>query len=213
VEDLHARGVGIGFIHYACSVEKDGLGPEFLDWIGGYYEPYWSVNPKWVADFEEIPMHPVTRGIEPFVIYDEWYYHMRFRENMKDVKPVLTAIPPEATRQKKDGAHSGNPHVRARSGMPEHVAWVALGDDKQRGFGLTGLHYYWNLAQPDMRKLILNACVWLAGGKVPKDGMSISKVTFDELVKLNPGEPDDRWNREVRDLWDAKVTEWNKDLK
>lgn len=209
LEKLHEKGVGIGFLHYACTVEKDDLGPEFLEWIGGYYEPYWSVNPKWVAGFRKLPKHPVTRGVRPFTIYDEWYYHMRFRVEMKDVTPLLTAVPPEKTRQKKDGAHSGNPHVRARTGMPEHVAWVALGDDKQRGFGLTGLHYHWNLAHPYLQKFMLNACVWLAGGKIPEDGLPIQKVTFQDMVDINPGEPDARWNREVKDLWEAKIDEWN----
>jgi hypothetical protein len=42
--------------------------------------------------------HPTTRGlkpfaveVKPFTVHDEWYYHMRFRESMEGVTPILTA--------------------------------------------------------------------------------------------------------------------------
>ena len=82
----------------AVEVPKDKGGPEFLDWIGGYFETFWSVNPHWDADFTSLPNHPITRGVKPFKIRDEWYYHMRFREGMKGVTPILTAVPPDQTR-------------------------------------------------------------------------------------------------------------------
>lgn len=207
---LQKKGVGIGFIHYACNVEKDELGEEMLSWIGGYYENFWSINPRWVADFTEVPEHPVTSGVEPFTIYDEWYYHMRFRPGMQNVTPLLSAIPPDVTRMGKDGAHSGNPHVRARMGMPEHLAWAATGPFESRGFGFTGLHFLWNLGNPDMRRLIVNACLWLAKIEVPEGGVPLEKVTLNELMDLNPTKPDERWNREVQHEWKAKIDFWNK---
>ena len=36
--------------------------------------------------------HPTARGVKPFVIKDEWYYHMRFVEGMKGVTPILSAV-------------------------------------------------------------------------------------------------------------------------
>jgi len=39
----------------------------------------WSVNPHWTAKYEKFPDHPISRGVKPFEINDEWYYHMRFR--------------------------------------------------------------------------------------------------------------------------------------
>ena len=210
MNQLQANGVGIGFIHYACNVEADELGEEMLNWIGGYYEKFWSVNPRWVAEFEQLPEHPVTKGVEPFIIYDEWYYHMRFRDGMENVTPILSAIPPDVTRMGKDGAHSGNQHVRARMGMPEHVAWVATGKNGSRGFGFTGLHFLWNLGNRDMRRVIMNACLWLAKVEVPEGGIPLEKVTLQELMDLNPQKPDDRWNREVQHEWKAKIDFWNK---
>jgi len=36
VESLQEKGAGIGFVHYACAAEKDGLGQDMLSWIGGF---------------------------------------------------------------------------------------------------------------------------------------------------------------------------------
>src|SRR5262245_61750138 len=70
-------GIGLACVHYAVEVPKDNGGPEFLKWIGGYFETYYSVNPTWEADFKQLPGHPITRGVKPFKVRDEWYYHMR----------------------------------------------------------------------------------------------------------------------------------------
>src|SRR5438309_2061084 len=72
IGDLMKKGVGLACVHYAVEVPKDKGGPEFLDWIGGYYEDRWSTNPHWEADFKNLPNHPVTRGVKPFKIRDEW---------------------------------------------------------------------------------------------------------------------------------------------
>jgi hypothetical protein len=181
VGKLVKKGVGIAFIHYAVTVPKGKGGNCLLDWIGGYYETYWSVNPHWEAEFKKLPKHPITRGVKPFSINDEWYYHMRFVENMQNVTPILTAIPPDSTRKRRDGAHSGNPHVRARMGMPEHVAWAYESDTGSRGFGFTGGHWHWNWAHDDFRKLVLNALVWITGADVPLDGVPSKTPSVEEL--------------------------------
>ena len=45
------RGIGLACIHYAVEVPEHTGGGPFLDWIGGYFETDWSVNPHWVANF------------------------------------------------------------------------------------------------------------------------------------------------------------------
>jgi hypothetical protein len=152
-----------------------------IEWIGGAYEQNWSINPSWDADFKEFPNHPVARGLKPFKIGDEWYYHMRFQPDMKGVTPILQAIPPESTRKGKDGPHSGNPTVRSRTGMPEVVGWVYERPGGGRGFGFTGMHTHWNWAQDSFRKSVLNAIVWVAGGEVPADGVPSKTPTFEEM--------------------------------
>ncbi|MBN2451239.1 MAG: ThuA domain-containing protein, partial [Lentisphaeria bacterium] len=173
IEDVAARvkqGMGVVCLHYALAVPGETAGAAFLEWLGGYYETWWSVNPVWEAHFEALPEHLVTRGVRPFALRDEWYYHMRFREGMEGVVPVLSAVPPDATRRGPDGPHSGNPQVRARMGRAEHVAWAYEGRDGARGFGFTGGHWHANWQHPDVLRLVLNAIVWAARGEVPPGG-------------------------------------------
>jgi len=126
IDQLMRQGVGMVCAHYAVEVPKEKGGPDLLNWIGGYFEMHWSVNPHWLLrDTRLAEDHPITRRVTPFEINDEWYYHMRFRENMEGVTPILSAIPPDETRNRPDGPHSGNPTVRARKGEREILAWAA----------------------------------------------------------------------------------------
>ncbi|MFW6170512.1 MAG: ThuA domain-containing protein [Planctomycetota bacterium] len=181
LEPLMDKGVGLGCIHYTVDPADPKAVKRLIDWIGGSYERHWSVNPHWEAHFKSFPDHPVARGLKPFKCQDEWYYHMRFAEDMKGVTPILSAVPPESTRQRPFGAHSGNPHVRARSGMPEVVAWVYERPGSGRGFGFTGMHTHWTWAQDSFRKSVLNALVWIAGAEVPAGGVASETPTLEKL--------------------------------
>src|SRR5688572_16773952 len=83
IGSLMKKGVGLACIHYAVEPTKDNGQKEFLDWIGGAFEVNWSVNPHWTADFAKLPKHPITQGVTPFKINDEWYFNMRFRDDLK----------------------------------------------------------------------------------------------------------------------------------
>ncbi len=185
VDALAKKGTGIVCIHYAVEVPKENGGPEFLDWIGGYFEMNWSVNPHWTAKFEKFPDHPISRGVKPFEINDEWYYHMRFRPEMKGVTPILSALPPKETLNRGDGPHSGNPDVRRdvlEKKESQHVAWASENEGGGRGFGFTGGHDHWNWGEPNFRKLVLNAILWTAKIEVPKDGVGDKTPSVDDLV-------------------------------
>ena len=93
-------------------VPKGAPGEMMKKWLGGYFEIFWSVNPHWTAEFKTLPNHPITRGVKPFSLKDEWYYHMKFRDEMNGVTPILSALPPPDTLKRGDGPHSNNPHVR-----------------------------------------------------------------------------------------------------
>jgi type 1 glutamine amidotransferase len=186
INKLAKQGVGIACAHYAVEIPKDRGGPELLDWIGGYFEAHWSVNPHWTAKFDKLPTHPITRGVTPFEINDEWYYHMRFRDKMDQVTPILTAIPPASTLERPDGPHSGNPTVRSKIGQPQHVAWAVERPDGGRGFGFTGGHFHRNWGDDNFRKLFLNALLWVARADVPADGVT-SQVSAEDLKEnLDP---------------------------
>jgi type 1 glutamine amidotransferase len=157
--------------------------------LGGYFEQYWSVNPHWVADFRELPKHAVSNGVKPFSTKDEWYYHMRFREDMKRVTPILSDLPPTSTTERGDGPHAGNPDQRREVlelKRPQHVAWTVEREDGGRGFGFTGGHFHAGWGNPDQRKLVLNAIVWTAKAEVPANGVE-SQITEEDLAaNLDP---------------------------
>lgn len=176
------QGVGLACIHYACEPTKEKGQPEFLDWIGGAFEIHWSVNPHWDAEFKSFPQHPITRGVQAFSMRDEWYFHMRFRDGLKGVTPILSAIAPESTMERPDGPHSGNPAVRdaVKRGEPQHVAWAAERANGGRGFGFTGGHFHKNWGEDNFRKVVLNAILWVAKAEVPPTGVA-STVTKEQL--------------------------------
>ena len=203
IDDLARKGCGIGLIHYAVEPgEKNGRS-EFLNWVGGYFETFLSINPHWTARFTDLPDHPVTRGVYPFVTTDEWYFHMRLRPEMKGVTAILSAIPPPKVGG-SDTAHNGDAEVQHPNGprKPEVVLWVSENPDPdfhgERGFGCTGGHVHWNWAQDDFRKTVLNAILWIAHVDVPADGVNSPRPSVTELLanmdaKKRPAEKTDEW--------------------
>ncbi|HVY68972.1 MAG TPA: ThuA domain-containing protein, partial [Verrucomicrobiae bacterium] len=161
---LMNKGVGLVCLHYAVEPTKEKGETEFLNWLGGCFEVDRSVNPTWLADYSKLPNHPITRGVKPFEIKDEWYFFMRFRDGMHGVTPILGAVPPESTMSRPDGPHEGNPAVRAavKNGDVEYTAWAGERAGGGRGFGFTGGHYHKNWGNDNVRKLVLNAILWTA---------------------------------------------------
>ncbi|NDC64584.1 MAG: DUF1080 domain-containing protein, partial [Planctomycetia bacterium] len=189
IDALARRGVGIACLHYAVEVPREKGGSEFLRWLGGYFEKDWSVNPHWKLEKTELAAgHPITRGVKPFETNDEWYYHMRFDESPRGFTPILSAVPPDATREKPDGPHSNNPTVRAGKGSREVLAWACERPDGGRGFGCTGAHYHANWGNEDFRRLMLNALLWTSGLEVPQDGVP-SALTAEELSANQDDKP------------------------
>ena len=173
-DGLAKKGVGLVTIHWATEVAPDSdFSRNLIKWQGGFCDPSLSVNPHWDADFTSLPDHPITRGVKPFMINDEWYYHMRFIEGMKGVTPILSAVAPESSLVRPDGPRTGNPHVRASvaKGELQHVAWAYERPGGGRGFGFTGAHDHDNWAHDDFRTTMLNAICWTANIEVPEGGV------------------------------------------
>ena len=211
LQALTKKGVGIVCIHYGVETTIGKPGQAFIDWTGGYFEPNFSVNPHWDANYTKFPDHPTTRGVKPFKTNDEWYYHMRFRENMAGVTPILTDLPPDSTLSRGDGPHSGNPAVREaiKNKEPQHMAWATQRPDGGRGFGCSGGHVHWNWGNDQFRKLMLNAIVWTSGLDVPAGGVNAGKVTVDDLLQ-NHDEPIPADFNKTR--IQALLDEWNNAL-
>ena len=135
-----------------------------------------------------MPDHPITRGVKPFAVEDEWYYNMRFRPEMKGITPILVAKQPtDETRLGKSASPRGPyPHIVEANGRDEILAWAVERPDGGRGFGFTGGHFHKNWGNADFRTLVLNAIAWTAKLEVPSAGIR-SSVTPEELAQnLDP---------------------------
>lgn len=183
---LMKKGTGVVMIHWATEAEKGKPGKKFLEWMGGFCDLDWSVNPHWKPNFKDFPEHPISRGLKPFSVDDEWYYHMRFVPNMTGVTPILSDLPPPESLRRPDGARSGNPTVRkaVANGEKQHVAWAYQRPDGGRGFGFTGAHNHESWQDDNFRKVVLNAILWTAKVDIPKNGCP-SPAPDDEAIEQN----------------------------
>lgn len=232
LKSLTDKGVGIVCIHYGVETTIGAPGNAFLDWTGGYFEPNYSVNPHWTANYKSFPTHAITRGVKPFQINDEWYYHMRFREKMDGVTPLLTDLPPANTLVQVDadgkpimetaadgtkayklsrpeGPHNNNKFARKavlEDKEPQHLAWARERPDGGRGFGCSGGHVHWNWGHNQFRKFFLNAIVWTAGLDVLPNGVDPGVVTIDDMLQ-NHDEPIPADFNKTR--YQAMFDEWN----
>jgi hypothetical protein len=190
LDGLAAKGAGLGFAHYAVEVPAGAPGEAMQRWIGGYYETNFSVNPMWKPGFETFPKHPVTRGVQPFANHDEWYFNMRWTPDAKSMArltPILTAKPSDEVRQGPYVSPRGPyPHIIADSGKVESMMWVYERPDGGRSFGFTGGHTHANWGDPNQRKVVLNALLWIAKIEVPARGVEDKITDADLTVNLDP---------------------------
>jgi len=191
------RGVGIGCMHYGVEVVAEQAGTEFKRLIGGHYENMFSCNPIWEPEFAMFPEHPITRGVQPFRIKDEWYFNMRFVADLPgnvaasagDLKfqPILVATPSDVVR---DGPYvypkGPYPHIQAAKGRAEAMMWAVERPDGGRGFGFTGGHFHDNWENDQFRKVVLNAFLWLAKAEVPEKGVESQVTKADLDANLDP---------------------------
>jgi len=203
-----AKGGGIVMYHFAVEVPKGEPGDFFLDAIGGYYEAFFTTTQGFNADFKQIPVHPVTRGIKPFTLDEEWYFNIRFRPDMQGVTPLLSAVPPDSVRQGEDGSHFGNATVRSEKGKLEHLAWCVERPDGGRGLGFTGGHWHWSWGHPMIRKFVLNAIAWTAGAEVPENGIEVPTPSWEKLLENQDYEPN--LSPEDTARWQEKIRLWNR---
>jgi type 1 glutamine amidotransferase len=197
IEEWTEQGVGIGCMHYGVEVVPAQAGAEFKRWIGGHYEHMFSCNPIWEPGFASFPEHPITRGVKPFTVKDEWYFNMRFVSDLPgnqpaDVDgmkftPILVAAPSDEVRNGPYVYPAGPyPHIQANAARAEAMMWVVERADGGRGMGFTGGHFHDNWGNEDFRKVVLNSFLWLAKVDVPEGGVE-SQVTAADLDKnLDP---------------------------
>jgi hypothetical protein len=180
------KGAGFMAIHFGVEVNKGEAGENYTRWMGGYFETFWSVNPWWTPEFKDLPEHAITRGVKPFSIRDEWYYHMRYKPDMVGVTPILSAVPPLSTVRKEPSDRGGNAAVfeEVSAGKPQVMAWAYEREDGGRGFGFTGMHNHANLGDNNFRTVLLNGVAWVTKLEIPKEGVPSKPQDKDALEKL-----------------------------
>jgi len=187
LQSLMNNGTGLVMLHFTLEIPKGSEAMKFRNLIGGYFETDWSVNPFWTPHILNLPLHPITGGVKPFAVRDEWYYHMRFVENTKNITPILKVLPPDSTLTREEGTHTNNPHVREavlKNKDPQTLAWAYERPEGGRGFGFTGGHVHANWANDSFRMLVLNAIAWTAKMKFPETGINSEKPSPQQLDKL-----------------------------
>jgi len=196
--ELAKKGIGLGFMHYGVEIPSTNGGPEFLEWIGGYYEHLFSCNPMWSPEYKSFPDHAVARGVQPFSNRDEWYFNIRFAAAGRNsdasidgaakaragrLTPILVAKPSDEVRKGRYVYPAGPyEHIIAASGRDETLMWTYERPGGGRGFGFTGGHTHANWGNDNQRKVVLNALLWIAKVEVPSEGVA-SKVTPDQLME------------------------------
>lgn len=187
VQKAAARGAGIMFYHWCTEAPATTFHQEMLDLVGANFELYHSVNPEFEARFTSFSKYPVTQGVKPFAMKDEWYFNLRFRDDMKGITPILSMIPPASSMSRPDGDRSGNADARAKvaQGVPEIVAWTYERPNGRRSAGFAGGHYHTNLGNESFRKVVLNSILWVAKVKVPKNGVEVTVDPADLTGRLD----------------------------
>ena len=188
IDGLANRGIGIGCAHYGVEVPKGDPGKYMQNWIGGYYEHAFSVNPMWAPDFKTFPDHPIARGVKPFKVVDEWYFNMRFRKDgVGKITPILVATPSDKVRNGPYVWPKGPyKHIQADKGQPETMMWSYVRKNGGRGFGFTGGHKHLNWGNNNYRKAVLNGLLWIAKAEVPKNGVESIINANDLKQNLDP---------------------------
>lgn len=205
IDSLVEKGVGVGFAHYAVEVLKGDSQEAMWRWIGGAYEHEFSVNPMWAPAYNELPSHPVTAGVKPFNVIDEWYFNMRWDPDAKGVTHILTDKPSDDVR---DGPYvypkGPYQHIVDASGRKETMMWTYERPDGGRGFGFTGGHKHVNWYDNNQRRVVLNSILWVAKADIPEGGVE-SEVSIEQIASnLDPKKGEDKiaqiagnWNFEV----------------
>jgi len=146
--------IGFAAIHFS-TYPLEPLTPRLITWAGGAFGPQ-SIYAEWDASFDTLPSHPITQGVAPFSVRDEIYYRIQFSD-AGAVTPILRA------------AHPSN-----EAGQTETVAWTWERAGGGRSFSYTGMHYHDRWAMDPLRRLIVNAILWVAGYDVPEAGAPIA---------------------------------------
>jgi Trehalose utilisation len=148
---LEARGGGVTALHWGIGA-KD---PKYIEvgrslW-GGVHG---GNDRKYVVDVKTLTPnaeHPITAGLAPLTIRDEWYYTLKFATEGR-VTPLWTT---------------------EIDGEPQAVSWAWERPNGGRSFGFVGLHFHENWGAETYRRFVTRGVLWTVGLEEPKPGLSL----------------------------------------
>jgi outer membrane protein assembly factor BamB/type 1 glutamine amidotransferase len=172
VRRLTRRGCGFMTFHFS-TFTPDQYADDIFDFNGGYFDWETDGRQQWYSAIQvqnaevqlATPAHPVSRGVQPFTMNEEYYYNLRFRPHDPRVTPIW--VVPTLPGREPDG---------------RIVAWAHQRPHGGRGFGTSCGHFYQNWEHEGFRRTLLNALVWTAGLDVPPEGVQARYYTHDEIT-------------------------------
>jgi type 1 glutamine amidotransferase len=186
------RGCGFMSFHFATYIPYK-FQEQGLAWNGGYVEydgpkhreMYFTQKTLTADVLFPSPKHPVMNGVKPFHVRDEFYYKATFVDH--GVTPLLRVPELPADPKVFPGPLAG----------PQEQVTVWAYDRPRaegakiagRSIGATLGHFYDNWQNDDYRKFVLNAIVWTAQIKVPKDGVPstyLDDAAVDRILGPTP---------------------------
>ncbi len=226
LEAFMNSGKGLVALHWATGIQaadpesKDqAADPRRAKWrelMGADFEAFHSISNFWTAEYKEKSDHPVMRGVEPFSIYDECYFHLReCGHDHGEVERLWTVQPPAETVEGGLSPYRGNDTARAavvERREEQYVAWAFPRPKGGRAFGFTGGHFHWSWANDPARKMVLNGILWSAGGEVPETGLESktpdAKRMLSGLPDKNPGWTEEALQRALDQAAAGKPLRW-----
>ena len=177
------RGCGLAQFHWS-TFNPVKAHDRITQWLGGYfdYESGTAAN-KWRSAIttrgdwtcEPHATHPITRGVKPFKLKEEFYHHIRFLDDDPRLAPIITVG--------KSDKHEWT------------VGWAVERADTGRGFGFTGGHFYENWWNEDFRRMIVNAIAWTAKIEIPPQGIETAiEKRFSALILTGHNHPAHDWS-------------------
>ncbi len=154
---LAQRGGGLSVLHWGMGTRDAANIADFVRLFGGCHGGP-DRRYKVVDVHCEFATHPVTEGIKPFDVHEEFYFKLKLPQAAKGLTPLLQVN---------------------IEGSDETVCWAWNRPEQGRSFGFSGLHFHENWSVAQYRRLVAQGILWT----VAKES-EFGKLQLDVDAKL-----------------------------